>query len=106
MSVLREEQTAMMSVLREEQTAMMSVLREEQTAMMSVLREERSLPLENSPKFRAVRNVRARRWWALLAAAAVLGGCAQGAAVMPTPGVTLAPPSPAGMQELPPEPVR
>ena len=38
--------------------------------------------------------------------AAVLSGCAQGAAVMPTPGVTLAPPTPAGMEELPPEPAR
>src|SRR6478735_7263420 len=39
----------------------------------------------------------------LLAAAALgLSGCAQGAATMPTPGVTLAPPTPAGMDELPP----
>src|SRR6476619_556265 len=39
----------------------------------------------------------------LLAAAALgLSGCAQGAATMPTPGVTLAPPPPAGMDELPP----
>jgi polar amino acid transport system substrate-binding protein len=36
----------------------------------------------------------------------VLSGCAQGAAVMPTPGVTLAPPTAAGMEELPPEPAR
>src|SRR6201988_188068 len=59
----------------------MSVLREEQKALMKKL-------------------------WTLLAAAAVLSGCAQGAAVMPTPGVTLAPPIPAGMSELPPEPAR
>jgi polar amino acid transport system substrate-binding protein len=77
MSVLREEQTALMSVLREEQTALMSVLREEQTALM-------------------------RKLWVLVAAAVVLSGCAQGAAVMPTPGVTLAPPTAAGMEELPP----
>src|SRR5215468_4119094 len=49
---------------------------------------------------------RARRLGALLAAAVVLSGCAQGAAVMPTPGVTLPPPTPAGMSELPPEPAR
>jgi polar amino acid transport system substrate-binding protein len=50
---------------------------------------------------------RARRLWVLLAAAAVLlSGCAQGAAVIPTPGVTLAPPTPAGMDEMPPEPAR
>src|SRR6476661_2918894 len=42
----------------------------------------------------------------LLAAAAVLSGCAQGSAVMPTPGVTLAPPTPAGLEELPPQPAR
>jgi polar amino acid transport system substrate-binding protein len=36
----------------------------------------------------------------------VLSGCAQGAAVMPSPGVTLAPPAPAGMQELPPQPAK
>jgi polar amino acid transport system substrate-binding protein len=68
--------------------------------------DERSLPLEDSPKYRAVRNVRARGLGALLTAAAVLSGCAQGAAVMPSPGVTLAPPAPAGMQELPPQPAK
>src|SRR4051794_20382624 len=47
-----------------------------------------------------------RKLGILLTAAAVLSGCAQGAAVMPTPGVTLAPPTPAGMDELPPEPAR
>ena len=67
--------------------------------------DERALPLEELATSRAVRNVRARRLWTLLAAA-VLSGCAQGAAVMPTPGVTLAPPTPAGMSELPPEPAR
>src|SRR6201990_3597985 len=67
---------------------------------------ERSLPLEKSPKIRAVTNVRARKSWAVLAAAAVLSGCAQGAAVMPTPGVTLAPPTPAGMEELAPQAAR
>ncbi|MCK0175626.1 ABC transporter substrate-binding protein [Mycobacterium sp. 852013-51886_SCH5428379] len=41
----------------------------------------------------------------LLAAIAVLAGCAQAESTEPTPGVTLAPPTPAGMQELPPEPV-
>src|SRR6476646_7960963 len=44
-----------------------------------------------------------RKVGVLLAAAALgLSGCAQGAAMMPTPGVTLAPPTPAGMDELPP----
>ena len=47
-----------------------------------------------------------RKLWVLLTAAVVLSGCAQGAAVMPTPGVTLAPPTPAGMDELPPAPAR
>lgn len=42
----------------------------------------------------------------LTAAAVVLTGCAQAASVMPVPGVTLAPPMPAGMQEMPPEPAR
>jgi len=68
--------------------------------------DERSLPLEKSPKYRAVRNVRAQRWGVLLTAAAVLGGCAQGAAVMPAPAVTLSPPAPAGMDELPPQPAK
>src|SRR5215470_17103112 len=49
---------------------------------------------------------RARRLGALLAAAVVLSGCAQGAAVMPTPSVILAPPTPANMDELSPEPAR
>jgi polar amino acid transport system substrate-binding protein len=61
----------------------MSVLREEQRALMTF-----------------------RKLWILLTAAMVLSGCAQGAAVMPTPGVTLAPPTPAGMAELPPQPAR
>ena len=56
---------------------------------MRVLREE-----QTAPAWRKVAVV--------LATAVVLTGCAQGAAVMPTPGVTLAPPTPAGMQELPP----
>nr|WP_048633247.1 glutamate ABC transporter substrate-binding protein [Mycolicibacterium aurum] len=48
----------------------------------------------------------AKKWGALLAAAAVLSGCAQASPVVPTPGVTLAPPTPAGLEELPPEQVR
>jgi polar amino acid transport system substrate-binding protein len=49
-----------------------------------------------------------RKLAVLLTGAAVLllSGCAQGSAVMPTPGVTLAPPTPAGMDELSPEPAR
>ena len=43
---------------------------------------------------------------ALLSAVAVLAGCAQATSALPAPGVTLAPPTPAGMEELPPEPVR
>ncbi|TFV59166.1 glutamate ABC transporter substrate-binding protein [Mycobacterium sp. PS03-16] len=43
---------------------------------------------------------------AVLAVPALLTGCAQAASVAPTPGVTLASPTPAGMQELPPEPAR
>ncbi len=49
-------------------------------------------------------SVRAKNGLGFVLAAAALGlsGCAQGAAMMPTPGVTLAPPTPAGMDELPP----
>ena len=43
---------------------------------------------------------------ALITAAAVLTGCGQATSSTPAPGVTLAPPTPAGMEELPPEPVR
>ncbi|MBB2989319.1 polar amino acid transport system substrate-binding protein [Mycolicibacterium iranicum] len=43
---------------------------------------------------------------ALLAAAAVLSACAQPLPVVQTPTVTLAPPTPAGLEELPPEPAR
>ena len=42
----------------------------------------------------------------LLTAVTVLAGCGQAASVMPVPGVTLAPPTPAGMEELRPERVR
>jgi polar amino acid transport system substrate-binding protein len=48
-----------------------------------------------------------KRWFGVLAAAVLLlSGCAQGSAVMPTPSVTLAPPTPANMDELSPEPAR
>ncbi len=47
-----------------------------------------------------------RRWSAPLAAALILGGCGQASPVVPTPVVTLAPPTPAGLQELPPESAR
>ncbi|AEV71889.1 periplasmic component of amino acid ABC-type transporter/signal transduction system [Mycolicibacterium rhodesiae NBB3] len=47
-----------------------------------------------------------RRLTAILAAAALVTGCAQASSVMQTPGVTLPPPTPAGMAEMPPEPVR
>lgn len=47
-----------------------------------------------------------KRLLALLTTLVVLTGCAQAASVMPTPGVTLAPPTPAGLEELPPEQVR
>jgi polar amino acid transport system substrate-binding protein len=47
-----------------------------------------------------------RRLLVVLTAAAVLTGCAQAGSVMQMPGVTLAPPTPAGMEEVPPEPVR
>ncbi|MGB3352752.1 MAG: glutamate ABC transporter substrate-binding protein [Mycobacterium sp.] len=42
----------------------------------------------------------------LAAAVLLLSGCAQAAPMVPTPSVTLAPPTPAGMEELPPEPAR
>jgi polar amino acid transport system substrate-binding protein len=47
-----------------------------------------------------------RRLTSILAAAALVTGCAQASSVMQTPGVTLPPPTPAGMAEMPPEPVR
>ncbi|MCV7155216.1 glutamate ABC transporter substrate-binding protein [Mycolicibacterium pyrenivorans] len=43
---------------------------------------------------------------ALLAAALLLGGCAQATPMVATPAVTLAPPTPSGMDELAPEPAR
>jgi polar amino acid transport system substrate-binding protein len=43
---------------------------------------------------------------ALLAALLLLSGCGQSEPLVPTPGVTLAPPTPAGMEELPPEVAR
>ncbi|MGE2689235.1 glutamate ABC transporter substrate-binding protein [Mycolicibacterium pulveris] len=47
-----------------------------------------------------------RKWGVLLAAAALLSGCGQATPTTMTPGVTLAPPTPAGMDELPPRPAR
>lgn len=50
-----------------------------------------------------------RRAWASLAAVALLTvvtACSEAAPVVPDPGVTLAPPTPAGMEELPPEPAQ
>jgi len=43
---------------------------------------------------------------AALAATVLLAGCGEAASTVATPGITLAPPSPAGMQELAPEPAR
>ncbi|CAA0108715.1 ABC transporter glutamine-binding protein GlnH [Mycolicibacterium vanbaalenii] len=42
----------------------------------------------------------------LAAATLLLSGCAEAAPTASTPNVTLAPPTPAGMEELPPEPAR
>src|SRR5690349_13056659 len=50
--------------------------------------------------------MRVKKAGALLATLAVLTGCAQSAPVVPGPTVTLAPPTPAGMDELPPESAR
>ncbi|MDT5125497.1 MAG: polar amino acid transport system substrate-binding protein, partial [Mycobacterium sp.] len=47
-----------------------------------------------------------KRLLVALAALAVLTGCGQALPVIPVPSVTLAPPTPAGMEELPPEPVQ
>jgi polar amino acid transport system substrate-binding protein len=52
------------------------------------------------------RDVMMKRLVAILAATAVLASCGQASSVIQTPGVTLAPPTPAGMEEMPPEPVR
>lgn len=46
------------------------------------------------------------RMLCVLLAVAVLAGCARTAPNVPTPGVTLAPPMPAGMAELPPDAAR
>ena len=52
-------------------------------------------------------SARAKKQLAVLfAGLLLLTGCAQAAPVMPAPGVTLAPPTPAGMEELSPQPVR
>jgi polar amino acid transport system substrate-binding protein len=48
----------------------------------------------------------ARALLAALAATVLLAGCGEAASTVATPGITLAPPSPAGMQELAPEPAR
>jgi polar amino acid transport system substrate-binding protein len=48
----------------------------------------------------------ATRVLAILAAATVIAGCGQTAPVVNVPSVTLAPPTPAGMQEAAPEPVQ
>jgi polar amino acid transport system substrate-binding protein len=47
-----------------------------------------------------------KQFGVVLAVAAVLTGCAQASSVAPLPGVTLAPPTPAGMEEIRPEPPR
>ncbi|MDV3129443.1 glutamate ABC transporter substrate-binding protein [Mycobacterium sp. 21AC1] len=48
-----------------------------------------------------------RRLWVLvLVVVAVLAGCSQTAPALTIPALTLAPPTPAGMKELPPEPVQ
>ncbi|KKW64962.1 ABC transporter substrate-binding protein [Mycolicibacterium elephantis] len=47
-----------------------------------------------------------KRFGVLLAAVALLSGCGQATSMTMTPGVTLAPPTPAGMQEMAPRPVR
>ncbi|BBY27788.1 ABC transporter substrate-binding protein [Mycolicibacterium sediminis] len=45
-----------------------------------------------------------RRVLAVLATAVLLAGCSESAPAINTPSVTLAPPTPAGMEEAPPEP--
>jgi polar amino acid transport system substrate-binding protein len=57
---------------------------------------------------RIVMSARAKngRAMAMLAAVMVIAGCSQTAPVVNVPSVTLAPPTPAGMQEVQPEPVQ
>lgn len=47
-----------------------------------------------------------RRVLAAVAAVVLLAGCSESAPALNTPGVTLAPPTPAGMEEAPPAPVQ
>jgi polar amino acid transport system substrate-binding protein len=47
-----------------------------------------------------------RKFLGALATVVMLTGCGQAMPVIPVPGVTLAPPTPAGMQEVPPSPVQ
>ena len=47
-----------------------------------------------------------RKLAAILAPTVVLAGYAQASSVIQTPGVTLPPPTPAGMQEMPPAMLR
>jgi polar amino acid transport system substrate-binding protein len=55
---------------------------------------------------RPVMSARAKIGVLLTAAAVLMTGCGQASSVVQTPGVTLAPPTPAGMEEVAPEPVR
>jgi polar amino acid transport system substrate-binding protein len=50
--------------------------------------------------------MKAKKLLVVLAALVVLTGCGQAAPVIPVPGVTLAPPTPAGMEEVAPAPVQ
>ena len=62
-------------------------------------------PLAGDARAKNRRMVIVKRLGVILTAAAVLAGCGQASSVMETPSVTLAPPVPAGMQEVAPEPV-
>jgi polar amino acid transport system substrate-binding protein len=87
-----------MSHLGEEETTLMSHLGEEETTLMSHLGEEETTSMG-----------RRRRGLGLLGVAVVAvlaAGCSQSPAMLNQPQLTLAPPAPAGLEELPPQPVR
>ena len=92
---------------REEQTKPDERSREEQTNPDERSREEQTSRDERSREEQTPMSARVRKLTAIAAVTvAMLSGCAQPADPVTPPAPTLAPPTPAGMEELKPEPVR